>query len=77
VSSRSSGTLAGGRIALPAIIARAGKGARKRFLDFFTINIRNPNTPAAYGRAAAAFMQCDGRGIGALDQVSRWTCRVC
>src|SRR6266851_4747785 len=62
----------GGRqwAALPAIIAEAGKGARKRFLDFFTVNIRNPNTRAAYGRAAATFLRwCDGRGIGALDQV--------
>ena len=62
----------GGRrgVALPAIIAGAGKGARKRFLDFFTVNIRNPNTRAAYGRAAAAFLRwCDVRGIGALDQV--------
>src|SRR5712692_9166676 len=62
----------GGRrgVALPAIIAGAGKGARKRFLDCFTVNIRNPNTRAAYGRAAAAFLRwCDVRGIGALDQV--------
>src|SRR6266851_3506119 len=62
----------GGRrgVALPAIIAGAGKGARKRFLDFFTVNIRNPNTRAAYGRAAAAFLRwCEGRGIDALDQV--------
>jgi hypothetical protein len=55
---------------LPAIIAGAGQGARKRFLDFFTVNIRNPNTRAAYGRAAAAFLRwCEGRGIGALGQV--------
>jgi site-specific recombinase XerD len=57
-------------VALPAIIAGAGKGARKRFLEFFTVNIRNPNTRAAYGRAAATFLRwCDVRGIGALDQV--------
>src|SRR5260370_7409986 len=56
------------RIALPAIIAGAGKGARKRFLDFFTVNTRKPNTRAAYGRAAAAFLRwCDVRGIGGLD----------
>src|ERR1700687_2315679 len=55
---------------LPAIIAGAGKGARKRFLDFFTVNIRNPNTRAAYGRAAAAFLRwCGARGIGPRDQV--------
>jgi site-specific recombinase XerD len=58
------------RVALPAIIAGAGKDARKRFLDFFTVNIRNPNTCAAYGRAAAAFLRwCEGRGTDALDQV--------
>ena len=33
---------------LPAIIAGAKKGARTRFLEFFTVNIRNPNTRAAY-----------------------------
>jgi hypothetical protein len=47
----------GGEIALrsnnalfsvPAIIADAGDGAAKRFLEFFTANIRNPNTRAAY-----------------------------
>src|SRR5216684_5009981 len=61
---------AGQSVGLPALVARAGKGARKRFLEFFTVNIRNPNTRAAYGRAAAAFLRwCDARGIGALDQV--------
>jgi len=58
------------RVVLPAIIAGAGKDARKRFLDFFTVNIRNPNTRAAYGRAAGAFLSwCEGRGIDALGQV--------
>jgi site-specific recombinase XerD len=57
-------------VALPAIIAGAGKGAKKRFLDFFTVNIRNPNTRAAYGRAAAAFLRwCEARGISKLGQV--------
>ena len=56
--------------ALPSIIAGAGKGAKKRFLDFFTVNIRNPNTRAAYGRAAGEFLRwCDARGIGALNEV--------
>ena len=55
---------------LHSLMAGAGKGAKKRFLDFFTVNIRNPNTRAAYGRAAAAFLHwCDARGIGALDEV--------
>jgi hypothetical protein len=38
--------------ALPALIAGAGKRAAWRFVEFFTVNIRNPNTRAAYGRAA-------------------------
>ena len=41
-----------------------------RFLEFFTVNIRNPNTRAAYGRAAGAFLHwCEEQGIGGLDEV--------
>src|SRR5580704_5156654 len=32
-----------------------GKGAKKRFLDFLTVNIRNPNTRAAYGALPPRF----------------------
>jgi len=39
--------------ALPALIAGAGERAAWRFLEFFTVNIRNKNTRAAYARAAA------------------------
>jgi site-specific recombinase XerD len=60
----------GHRGGLPALIAGAGKGARKRFLEFFTVNIRNPNTRAAYHRAAVEFLEwCEGQGIGGLDKV--------
>ena len=41
----------GGGAELPALIAGAGKGATLRFVEFFTVNIRNKNTRAAYGRA--------------------------
>jgi site-specific recombinase XerD len=55
---------------LPALIAGAGKQASWRFLEFFTVNIRNKNTRAAYARAAAAFLSwCIGQGIGELGQV--------
>jgi hypothetical protein len=37
--------------ALPALIAGAGEPAALRFLEFFTVNIRNRNTRAAYTRA--------------------------
>jgi hypothetical protein len=34
---------------LPALIPAAGDRAASRFLEFFTVNIRNKNTRAAYG----------------------------
>jgi integrase/recombinase XerD len=40
---------------VPAMIAAAGERARLRFLDFFTANIRNPNTRAAYHVAVKEF----------------------
>lgn len=49
---------------LPAIVMREGEGASKRFFEFFTVNIRNPNTRQAYGRAVWHFMEwCDARGL--------------
>src|SRR5262245_5668653 len=42
-------------LALPAIIVGAGEHASRRFIEFFTANIRNPNTRAAYARAVGAF----------------------
>src|ERR1700682_5279296 len=56
--------------ALPALVARAGKGGARRFLEFFTVNIRNRNTRAAYARAAAVFLRwCEGQGITRLQNV--------
>jgi hypothetical protein len=40
---------------VPRLIAGAGENASLRFLDFFTANIRNPNTRAAYAVAVHAF----------------------
>jgi integrase/recombinase XerD len=57
-------------LALPALIAGAGERAAWRFLEFFTVNIRNRNTRAAYGRAAGAFLRwCEGQGIAELVRV--------
>src|ERR1039458_1898636 len=54
---------AGAGLTVPAVIAAAGGKAAGRFVEFFTANIRNPNTRAAYGRAVAAFCAwCDERG---------------
>ena len=57
-------------VALPALIAGAGEKTAWRFLEFFTVNIRNKNTRAAYTRAAGAFLRwCEGQGIGELGRV--------
>jgi site-specific recombinase XerD len=42
--------------ATPALIAGAGARAEKRFWEFFTAHIRNPNTRSAYFRAVTAFL---------------------
>jgi hypothetical protein len=47
-------------LCLPAMIAGAGERAEWRFAEFFTANIRNANTRAAYGRAAGAFLRLAG-----------------
>jgi integrase/recombinase XerD len=55
---------------LPALIDRAGERAAWRFVEFFTVNIRNKNTRAAYGQAAGAFLRwCDARGIMRIEDV--------
>ncbi len=40
---------------LPAVITDAGENASRRFVEFFTANIRNANTRLAYARAVARF----------------------
>jgi len=55
---------------VPALIAGAGDRASLRFLEFFTVNIRNPNTRAAYARAAGAFLRwCEEQRIGELARI--------
>lgn len=53
-----------GTVALPAIIARAGDAASRRYVEFFTARIRNRNTREAYGRATTGFLAwCDGLSL--------------
>jgi hypothetical protein len=40
---------------VPALIADAGEPAAWRYIEFFTANIRNPNTRRAYARACSQF----------------------
>ena len=47
-----------------------GEPAAWRFVEFFTVNIRNKNTRAAYGQAAGAFLRwCEERGIMRIEDV--------
>ena len=43
-------------LALPRLIGSSGPRAGKRFLEFFTAEIRNPHTREAYARAAGDFL---------------------
>ena len=55
---------------IPVQVAAAGEHAAIRFVEFFTANIRNPNTRAAYARAVADFFRwCEERGLRRLDAV--------
>ena len=44
-----------GSDSLPAVFVAPGERAAKRFLEFFTVNIRNSHTRHAYFRAVARF----------------------
>jgi site-specific recombinase XerD len=49
---------------VPALIADAGEPAAWRYIEFFTANIRNPNTRRAYARACSRFFAwCEDRGL--------------
>src|ERR1700724_950670 len=53
---------------VPAIITARGQHAGRRFVEFFTANIRNPNTRRAYYRAVTEFFDwCDQARLGLLD----------
>ena len=55
---------------MPRLIADAGENASLRFLDFFTANIRNPNTRAAYAVAVRAFFAwLDAKHVAPLAAV--------
>jgi len=41
---------------IPALVASLGEAAGRRYVEFFTANIRNANTRAAYARACSGFL---------------------
>jgi site-specific recombinase XerD len=51
----------------PALVAAAGDRAAYRFLEFFTAQIRNPNTRRAYMRAVGNFcLWLEGCGVASI-----------
>src|SRR5208337_1691650 len=55
--------ITGSQSLIPVQVAAAGEQAAIRFIEFFTANIRNPNTRAAYARAVSDFFRwCEARG---------------
>ncbi|MBI2504238.1 MAG: hypothetical protein HYW07_13515 [Candidatus Latescibacteria bacterium] len=55
---------------LPALIAVAGPKAARRFIEFFTANIRNPNTRRAYHRAVTDFFGwCEQHRLEELGEI--------
>jgi integrase/recombinase XerC len=53
-----------GKLAVPFPIMAEGARAAVRYVEFFTAHIRNPNTRAAYARAASAFFAwCEGHSL--------------
>jgi site-specific recombinase XerD len=55
---------------VPALFTNAGDQATYRFIEFFTANIRNPNTREAYARAVSRFsFWCEQRGLE-LEQLT-------
>ena len=56
---------------LPTLVTKAGERAGIRFLEFFTANIRNPNTRRAYARAVNEFLTwCQAVGVPDLGAVA-------
>jgi len=56
--------------AFPTLILAAGAAALTRYVEFFTANIRNPNTRRAYLRNAATFLRwCEDQGISDIRQI--------
>jgi hypothetical protein len=53
-----------GALAVPAPVMDAGEAAARRYVEFFAARIRNPNTRAAYARAASGFFGwCERHGL--------------
>lgn len=55
---------------LPSMVAGADARTSWRFVDFFAVTIRNPNTRESYYRAVSRFLDwCEERGLNRFDAV--------
>jgi hypothetical protein len=55
---------------IQSLVSAAGEHASYRFFEFFTANIRNPNTRRAYARAAKEFFDwLEARGVTLLTGI--------
>ena len=55
---------------IPALVSQAGEQGLKRFVEFFTVNIRNANTRKVYHRNACQFLDwCAERGVSQLGEI--------
>ena len=58
-------------LSLPALIAVADEPAQRRFVEFFTANIRNAHTRRAYARATAEFLAwCETRRVCSISDIT-------
>ncbi len=57
VAKRDQELTVGAPSAVPTVVMAAGKKAGLRFIEFFTANIRNPNTRPAYHRGCCDFFR--------------------
>ncbi|NTA40586.1 tyrosine-type recombinase/integrase [Agrobacterium salinitolerans] len=56
---------------MPAILAWEAPSSRQRFLEFFTAQIRNPNTRRSYVKAAVDFLRwCEDRGVRSMEAIT-------
>lgn len=63
-------TIISGAPTIPAIVARADERVQRRFLEFFAVTIRNPNTRRAYMRAAGDFLGwCEEHGVASIPDI--------
>lgn len=62
--------IAGKLDGIPMLVSQAGEQGLKRFVEFFTVTIRNANTRKVYHRNACRFLDwCAERGVSQLAQI--------